>query len=298
MQLSEFRSELNSGVRHPVYVFYGPERYILNLYIKRMGDDVKRADSLKSALSFLTTKNLFTTTAPVVVLEDSKDAVDADWAKLVRSVVVGTLILVYSQIDKRVKFFKDAVTVEFTAPTHETLQMFVQDTLTLPQPVVDFLIDWCNQDAGMLDMACHQLSFCKEPITEGLIRRQIPRLPRDTTFAFVDAVCLRHARQAFDLYQAAPGLELKLLNVLYTRFKQLYLVSYYAHMSDSEISQQTHISFYVCGLLRGFLGVYSTSALLRIVEQIQALENGIKTGKYLLPLAFEALLISILQSPS
>lgn len=118
--------------------------------------------------------------------------------------------------------------------------------------------------------------------------------PYDAIFDLVDAILDRKVNKAFDLLQQAYDIgeaTLVMLSVLYNNAKAVLQVQTY---QGNNLSKATGLAPFQIHSAKKHVGKYDENALIYIVELIQKIEKGIKTGKMEDEFAMQYLLCHIL----
>lgn len=118
--------------------------------------------------------------------------------------------------------------------------------------------------------------------------------PYDAIFDLVDAILDRKVNRAFDLLQQAYAVgeaTMVMLSVLYNNAKAVLQVQTYR---GKDISKGTGLSVWQIKKAREHCGKYSDDDLIYIVQLVQKIESGIKSGAIEESFAIEYLLVHIL----
>lgn len=299
MNFIELKQELDSGKVRNFYIFTGPEKEVLNKYIKRVNEKPQRASSFKKVEPKLTTRNLFTP-KQTYVIEDDKDASEMDAKSLKKLVGNNTLILVYDKIDKRKKLFKTAKNdiVEFKRFTDQQLMWYVKKIIDVPDNVAEMIARYCGNDVARIENECHKLKFLDVDITEGHVKKLIVPPVEDRIFDMIDYVAKKKSHEAFQLYYDLIELKtspIQIVTLLYMKFKQVFLVQSYFNLPNVDIAGKTGMTFFQVNVSRQLVGAFTVEQILEYMKQIQQVEEDIKTGKVDQYVGMEALLINILK---
>lgn len=118
--------------------------------------------------------------------------------------------------------------------------------------------------------------------------------PYDAIFDLVDAILDRKVNKAFDLLQqsyAVGEATMVMLSVLYNNAKALLQVQSY---QGDNITKATGLTGWQIKQAKTHAGKYSESELIYIVQLIQKVESGIKTGRMEDEFAMQYLLTRIM----
>lgn len=118
--------------------------------------------------------------------------------------------------------------------------------------------------------------------------------PYDAIFDLVDAILDRDINRTFNLLQQSYEVgeaTMVMLSVLYTNAKALLQVQIY---KGNEITKATGLTGWQIKNVKHLVGKYSENELIYIVQLIQKIESGIKTGKMEDEFAMQYLLTHIM----
>jgi DNA polymerase III delta subunit len=218
------------------------------------------------------------------------------------------IILVYSAIDKRSKFYKrfsDNI-VEFERLTPNILTKYIQTNLPgMPPSDCARLCEVCGCNYSRILLECdkikqhysvhHALDYgatFQHLLQSGVIYQEISV----DTFAFSDAVLLRDiskiGKLLADLRKTATS-EVMVLALLYGGFRNVLM--YQGLGADkSNPAERTGLSAWQVHSAKEKSGHYSNSELVYELRTIRFAEKGIKTGQLDAEIALEYVLINIL----
>jgi DNA polymerase III subunit delta len=299
MKFSELKKELDEGKVRNVYIFTGPEKEVMNKYIKRIGPKNNKAKSFNEILPRLTTKNLFAS-KQVFVIEDDKGATEWDYEEIKKLVGSNIVIFVFKDIDKRKKLFKKAEKdiVEFKRFDESELVWFIQKIIDVPDNLAMLIARYCGNDVARIENECHKLSFLGKEITEEIVKELIHPPIEDRIFDMIDFVAKKKKQEVFKLYYDLLELKespIKIISLLYTKFKHVFLVQTYYNLQNVEIAGKTGLTFFQVNMARSLVGSFTLEELVSHMHKIQDLEVKIKTGQIDQYLGMENLLLDILR---
>lgn len=300
---AQLKNELDAGKLQNFYVFTGKEKEVMRKYIKRIGPDAKTIETLDSLWKNMFNTGLFSTGDKTFVMYNNKEIMELDLKEIVRSVGSHTLILVYDSIDKRTKFFKKVspFITEFEKFTSEQLAGIVQKRFPdIPDLLAQLIAQYSNNEVGRLELELDKLDNLPEGTKINiLLVRSIMTMPaEDKIFEMIDSVAKKDIRKSVMLYEDLLELKespIKIVSLLYTKFKQVFLVQSYKHLSNSDISKQTGIGVYPINFARDLIGHFSDEQLVQIMQKIQQTEVAMKTGQIDIQMGMDTLLIDILK---
>lgn len=295
---SQLRKELDSGKIGNFYVFTGEEKEVMRQYINRIAPDVQEMQTAEQLWKKLTNKGLFETQGQYI-LYNSEEVQSIAHDKLLRQIGANTLILVYDSIDKRKKFFKavDKYTTEFKKFEDKQLIGYIQSRVDIRPDLAFVIAKACNNDIGQIDIELHKLSHAGEITLELLEDVLVPMLD-DQIFEMIDAVAIKDGNKAFRIYydlmeqRESP---IKIISLLYMKFRQIFLVQSYFNLSEKEIMEKTGLNWGQIKFTRNVVGKFSAGEILDHLETIQEIEVAVKTGRVEMFTGTENLILNILK---
>lgn len=296
---SKLKKELDEGKKREFYVFVGEEKELIRRYIKRVDEKAITLDTLEQLMTRITSTGLFAEKS-TFVLKDNEEIQKVDIEKIVKRLRGNKLILVYSEIDRRKKFFKDVADyiIEFNKFTDNQLVAYIQKQLPISSELAYIIAKVCDNDIGRIEIEIHKLQHVGKDITIELLEDLLTAPAEDRIFEMIDSVASKNKQRAFDIYNDLIQLgesPIKIISLLYTKFKQLFLVQNYYSLPEHEIVNKTGLKYGQVMFTKKLVGAFSTGRLLSILKDIQKTEVAVKTGKEDTNLATEMLILRIFQ---
>lgn len=306
MKLHELQQQIISKSLDKLYIFYGEEVGIMDVYLQKIysvvNADVVRVETVQEAYTRMSQKKLSGGPRCFVVRDDKEFFKnDKVWSKVFSLVNTSSdfLILVYSSMDKRSKFYKqnsDKLT-EFEKLSADMLSKYIIKELPgMSTKEATQLAEMCECNYNRIMLECdkikqygyakseetHALSIdygvCMRKLVEqGIIYQPIG----DITFKFTDAILTRNfADTAEYLRQARLKAEpdIMVLSILYNGFKQILMVQGLGK-DQSEPVKRTGLTAWQVKMAKEKQGHYSISELINALKIIRFAEKGIKTGQ-------------------
>lgn len=298
MELIDLKKQLQTKAVQSFYIFAGEETGIMKMYLHQLSKTVNRSieyvDTVQAAFE-ITSRSGLVHTSKMYVVQDDKSFLKAEnlWKRVGKGLKKDTLVLLYSKIDKRSKFFKENDYVAFNPMPAQVLSKYVSKATGMNSDNAEKLAEVCEcsynrcmtecdkinsylsyrqsvGDATTPDMAFRLL------LSEGVIYQPIG----DITFQIVDAIMDRNNVKRIEhmLMQARVIKEPRLLSLslLYNNFRNLLM---YQSLSDkSQASEVAGLTAFEIRNARKRENVYSMSEVGRALTIIQSLEFGIKAG--------------------
>ena len=309
MNVSDVKQQIKAKSLDNYYVFTGDELEVMNIFVKKIADvagaKINRADTLSSVFSKMQNKT-FLSAKTCYVIRDDKEYLSAEdiWPQLEGykdspfeegQILQGDniVIMLYSDIDKRSKFYKhsqDRIVV-FDALTDENLKREIQKRIALSDKNCDILIDICEHNLGIILNEVDKIrnyisgdrpdgkSMTYDQSFEQLLNDGTIHQPaRDCIWDFVDAVLMRKKKQAFGLLEEALEFGnpvLTMISVLYKDTKQLLQVQ---GCQSSDVSGSTGLSGWDIKRAKGRINKFSNGELVNAMKVIRNTEKDIKSG--------------------
>lgn len=324
MTLAELQKQIVSKKIDKTLLLYGEEVAIMDIYLdkiyKVLGCDVVHADTVQEVYPKLVQKRITSSAPRCFIVRDDKEflKVEKEWAKVFNAVDSGsdTLILIYSSVDKRTKFYKShqARFCEFGKLNSSILGGYVSKLL--PGLSKDECVRFaevceCNYSRILLeaDKVKHYVNFLvstealeadevnystaiKCLLEDGVIYRPIG----DITFLFTDAILTRNYKDTAKYLKQAKAIgesEILTLSVLYSGFKQILMVQGLGR-NQSEPVKRTGLTAWQVKMAKEKQGHYSISELVNALKVIRDVEKGIKTGTIDADVAVEYVIVNIM----
>lgn len=311
MKLHELQQQIVSKSLDKLYIFYGEEVGIMDVYLSKIysviGADIVRVETVQEAYVKMSQKRLSGGPRCFVVRDDKEFFKnDKVWSKVFSLVNNSSdfLILVYSSMDKRSKFYKqnaDNLT-EFAKLSPEMLAKYIQKELDgIDTESALKLAEVCECNYNRIMLECDKIKNyvrgrASELLTDGLYDDSMTYAKAlrillntgiiyqpigDITFKFTDAILTRNfAETAEYLRQARLKAEpdIMVLSILYNGFKQILMVQGLGK-DQSEPAKRTGLTPWQVKLAKEKQGHYTIPELINALKIIRFAEKAIKTGQ-------------------
>jgi DNA polymerase III delta subunit len=288
VELAELKNSILNRKLNNFYIFTGDELGLIDLYLSEMKKVLKcqeeRQENVYDYISTGRIKSFIPVGNKLVIIREDKKFTTQEeiWDKLFRR--RGNVVLIYSSIDKRSKFYKkfEEYTVTFDRVDKSILKPKVRSLIGLNDKNIDILLDCCQMDYARILLEIDKLKLFKEYdvdklfikfVNEGAIYREIP----DSIFNFSDAVINRNKAKSFREYEncrltAEPNI--RLLSVLYNNFRQQIGFQ----MSKSPTPESTGLNSFILNLCRNRANKYTNKELIRALTLLRKIDTAVKTG--------------------
>lgn len=296
MDLISLKANIRTNSFEKFYIFTGPEWKVMNVYLDQMakvtGYEIKKFDSIQELGKKLHSSNFLCNTE-ICVFYNCKEIISSDDAQkqidTIESKIKHIFIFVFSEIDKRTKFYKkyqDKIIVFDTLKT-ETLMKYVEKEIPLKEGNAKKLIEVCENEYGRMLLEIDKIKrYAKASNSEDydkifnqlLEDNAIYQPPKDAVFAFVDAVLKNKKKLAYKLLEETYDCgeaTLVILTNLYNGTKQVLQVQTYG---GDNLSNASGLTPFQIKLAKERLGYYREDELIRLMKIVRETEVGIKRG--------------------
>jgi len=313
MVLHELQKQIVAKQLDKLYIFTGQEVGIMDIYLKKLldiiGGTTVRPDSVLEAYNKMSQRRI-SGGSRCFIVRDDKEFLKQEklWDKFFLGINSSPdyIILIYSTMDKRSKFYKsqtDKLT-EFAKLTEAILVKYIQKEIRLSAKNATELAVICECDYSRVLLECdkiNQFSIGTDNThdasyellkSEGAIYQPIG----DITFKFTDAIALRdYKATARYLMQAKQKQEpeIMVLSVLYNSFKQMLLVQGLGP-NATDAAKRTGLTPWQVKLANEKKGHYTLSELISAIKVIRFAEKSIKIGQLDADVALEYVIVNIM----
>lgn len=293
MKVTDVKKQILNKQLDNFYIFTGDEIEAQRIYINKISEvsglELKYVDSISDIYGKLKNRS-FVQKYYCYVLIDDKDLLTNEKAwEVVNHTGNNILILVLTNYDKRLKFykkFKDRY-VDFEYLPEHILIRHIQREIALNHENCISLISLCKSDYRLIQLEinkikayCGENKDCNIAFTELDQSKTLIHPAKDAIFDFVEAVLRRQEKTAFELLEHCYGVgesNLVLLSVLYSTCKQTLQVQ---SCESRDICSATGLTSWQVNKAKDRRYYYSNSELIYLMRLIREVEVGIKTGKF------------------
>lgn len=315
MDVSALKAKIKTNQLPKYLIFSGPEWKVQQIYIEQIakvtGKKICRIESIKDIFEHLNNRSIVQMSYIYVVRDDKELMQNEELQERIESVLKNNmLILLLTNIDKRTRFYKafNASIIEFERLSDSTLKKYTLKEIKLSESDLERLINICEHDYGRILLEIDKIKRYRDFYNEGSSNEVEPdqvlewllkdgtiyEPPYDAIFDLVDAILDRKVNLAFDLLQQAYEVgeaTMVMLSVLYTNAKAVLQVQTY---KGDKITEGTGLTGFQIKNAKSHVGKYSEKDLIYILQLIQKVESGIKTGTIEDEFAMQFLLTHIL----
>lgn len=314
MLIQELQKSIIDKDNKHIYFFTGEEIYVRDVYIQHIVDTFSndlpvRCETVSQAMGHIQ-KPRISGSVRVFIVSDDKTYTKEEkaWQTVNNAVINGTdiLILTYSSIDKRSKFYKQHkdIICEFEKLSDELLFKYISKDIDLSDDNINKLISLCGGNYNRIRLEEDKIKQyaecmncdCNTAFTEllncGVIYEEIG----DITFRFIDSILYHNMDDILKYKIQAKKIkepELLTLSVLFKSLVNIYQVQSLPK-NTKDISKKLSLTPWQIKLAREKSGIYSNDDIIYILKLITKLEQGIKMGKIDSAIAIDYLLINML----
>src|SRR5699024_3014975 len=300
-KLNTVKNEIEKGKLSKLYIFVGDERRIIDTYIKRISENYQTVSNYGQMITNLRNKGLFNQSG-CYVLNNNKEITEQDFKAFEASIKNDIVILTYDEMDKRKKFFKDADKYITTVNKLNDMDVmkYIKDELNrdIPEMLVYAIAMACGNDLYRIDNELNKLRYIDE-IDINVLSDLITPIPDDEIFKMIDSIAKKESDNAMEIYYDLLYMgesEIKIIHLLYMKYKQLLLVGSYINENNNEIMNKTGLTYYQVKNTRNMLQRFMTPKnMLSNLRKIHETEINIKTGKEDIKLSTENLLLELMK---
>ena len=318
MDVSTLKSHIKLKTIPKVLIFSGPEWKVQEIYINQIAKvtakEVKRIDSVSSIYTYLRNRS-FVGHSFIYIVRDDKELMQNEKLQAKIESVLGDNILIHilTSVDKRTKYYKafKASIIEFNTLSDAMLKKYALKELKLSESDLQRLIDICEHDYGRMLLEIDKIKWyqkstefsewnghgclsthdCfKNLVADGTIYEP----PYDAIFDLVDAILDRKVNKAFNLLQQSYEVgeaTMVMLSVLYNNAKAVLQVQSYR---GDNLSKSTGLTGWQIKNAKAHVNKYRDGELIYILQLVQKVEKGIKTGRMEDEFAMQYLLTHIM----
>lgn len=269
-----------------LYILTGPEIGLQNIYIKQILKQRPgaRKESVESIISKLkTTTSLFNQCVDTTyIIRDDLEVVKNEkiWDILDGIDEHVTLILLYTDLNKKSKFYKkykDNV-IEFEKMTTQQLYNVVHNQLNGTKSMINYFIESCDNDYNTILNNIDKFKRCGlEKLDKNNIDKIVHRIEPGDVFKLLDYVIAQDTKAINELNNllASGCSELMIMSMLANRIQQVIIIIGYADKPN--IDEYTGINKWVCKNILKINKIHP-NGLLQALRIVKHYDKYIKTG--------------------
>ena len=313
MNLIELKQSLSKKDIHEMYVFYGDEYAIMEIYIKNICKsvpcDVRVSDSVKSVYKTLSTKSLLDTGRVIYIIRDDKDFLTQEsmWLDINKRLLLKntTIILKYHSLDSRGKFVKQfgEYITKFDLLTTDILLKYIKKELNLKEEYCRLLVDICKNNYGRILLEINKVknisnyyNLSDDDSFKLAINANIFSIEaEDVVTDLVDSIMTRNKKLVVKLLQESKehgDNDMMLLSYLHNAVKSVLQIQ--TAGTESDLGKVTGLSGYQIKSAYKYVNRYTCEELINFMKYIKYCESSIKNGAIIQDMIIDYLLINVL----
>lgn len=303
--MQDLKQEIERGKLRSLYVFTGPEVGLMRVYIsqivERSGLKREGIDDIASIYAKLGQGGVFKESKVYVCYED-QDILKQEkaWSRLKDSLGKDILILVYEQLDKRTKFYKQMGAIEFKSLDKDLLAPQLAFEYAMDEGLAHALIERVGVDYALLKVELDKAQVIAREqnisINEAYYKGQDAFIENNNKdiFNLVNLVCRGVIQESYkQWYVMRKDISpIALLALLYRQFRTMLLVQA-CGANFKEAQKRTTLTAYEIRFALEKLGGYSLQELKRNLRVIAGADRRIKQGELPQDLAIPFVLLEI-----
>lgn len=291
MNLADLQTDIRENNLKDVYVFLGSEIEVMHIYLDAIKLPTLRVETVREAVRLANTSSLMDNGSKVYVVFNDEEYLKQEkvWSNL--NLGKNKLILMYSELDKRSKFYKQHkdLVIEFAKLSKEILRKYIKQKIELSDTAIDELIDITYSDYSRILLEIDKMNhYCPDVknktgafetlVCDGTIYVE----EKDVEFKYIEAILTRNVKDA--LYYGNLCLKYKLsdlyiLAILYNNFRHILMVQGLGK-NLTGATERTGLTYWQIEQAKKRLDYYDIDEIKNILTVIQDLESGIKRGYY------------------
>lgn len=322
--MDKLRQDMKRRQFEKVYLLYGAESYLVQLYKKQLkealvGDDAMNFNcytgkgiSLQEVSDTVATMPFFADRR-LVLIEDSGlfKSSNEEWESLIRSIPDGSyLIFAEQEADKRTRLYKAVKECGYCCEmarqtqaqlTQWCLRGFGQSGLKITGPALESFLNKTGDD--MENIRCEMeklICYCmgKEGITEDDVEAVCTERINNRIFDMTQAAAQGNTALALELYDDLLALKepgMRILFLLARQMNQLLCIKEMeaARQSRDQMAASLKVRPFVVGKLLSQARAFTTKQLKACVENCVSMEAAVKRGNMNERIAVEMVLLAV-----
>ena len=313
MNIVDLKKSIDSNNIGNFYIFTGEEYVILEEYIKiicnKANTKILSSQSVLSVYKSLSVKSLIGNEKCIYIIRDDKEFITAEsmWTDIKRKLKVkGTiLILKYSSIDQRSKFYKtfaEDITV-FDRLSPNILLKYIKKDIDLNNENCEYLLNVCGSDYGRIRLeidkiknACQYFNLKPDDCFKMCKSSNLFYIePEGETMELIDGIMTRNYKLVYKLLTESKRRndnQFLIFTMLHNNAKAVLQVQLAGN--DGDVQKSTGLNGFQVKSAYKYVNRYSCEELVRMLKYIKYCDSGIKQGLMSEDMAVDYLLVNIL----
>lgn len=295
MNLMELKKSISEKRMNKLYIFSGEETAILKIYLNKLSNlfegTVINAESLASISTNLKSNSLIRTGNTMYIIRDDKTvtATEKIWEPLKNGTFQrnNVIVLVYTTIDKRGKFYKDFsdYIVFFEHLSTDILMKYVAKEVTLSNDRSSYLVNICKNNYNTILLETDKIrnlskhkNITHNEAFDMCVRNNAFYIPPDgEVFDLLNAILSQNIKETYAQLQKFTqrgDSPIGVLSLLHTNIKAILQVQ--CAQGYSNLGQITGLNGFQIKNAQQFQNKYTDSELIRMIKIVRFCEKCIK----------------------
>ena len=311
MNILDLQKDIVSKNLKNIYIFYGPENALIELYIKRIRsifNSFISCDNCQALIGNLSGNSLFKTDKELYVIRGDKDFQTSEvyWDLMNKASKKEIFaIFKYVSVDQRSKFFKkfSDFCVEFDYMSPDILKKHIKKDIAISDSDCDYLIKICKKDYGRIlnevdkvqnAAKAYKLSDSdafKMCYNSGVFYEE----PEDVAYDLVSSILSRNIKSIYSLLNESERRgdnPIMILSLIHSNIKAVLQVQTLA--DNKNISDATGLTPFQVKNAKKYVGRYTDKELCRFIQYINYVDKSIKNGVISSDMSLDYLLLNVL----
>lgn len=295
MNLMELKKDLSDKKLQKLYIFTGEEIAILRIYLGKLSKlfpgQTFEVDALSGITSRLKSNSLINTKKSMYIIRDDRTVLTAE--KIWKSLKSGTfqngnvIVLVYSSIDKRGKFYKEFADniVHFEHLSEDVLLKYIAKECDIDKKKASYLINICSNDYNMILLETDKIKNLAKSLNIShneafdmcLKNNAFYIPPEGEIFDLLNSILSGNVRDTYSqlqMFERRGDSPIAVLSLLHNNLKAVLQVQ--CTQGYSNIGQITGLNGFQIKNAQRFCNLYTEQELIRMIKINRFCEKCIK----------------------
>ena len=317
--LLKLKKQLKEGILAPLYVFYGEEDYLREMYVDRVKDCVpdggfpdfnnikiegrdvafSEYDDAWESFPMMTEKKLIhIKDSGIFQLKSGKDEASTEekkefWTEKFKRISDDTVVIFdETSVDKRSALYKAAAkvgtVVEFTYLSEADLvtwvvKQFLNAKKKISKENAYYLITICDSGLASINNEIKKLiDFCDEEIYKTDIDRVVAKSMEVIVFELTDAIMLGNTQKAMETLADLKTVKENVFTLIYlmlSTFEKMLRVKLMNGAPQAEVASEIGVSLFVARKYINSAKGFSEDSLVWMLRRVAEIDLAIKEGR-------------------
>lgn len=295
MNLMELKKDLSDKKLQNLYIFTGEEIAILRIYLGKLSKlfpgQTFEVDTLSGITSRLKSNSLINTKKSMYIIRDDRTVLTAE--KIWKSLKSGTfqngnvIVLVYSSLDKRSKFYKEFADniVHFEHLSEDVLLKYIAKECDIDKKKASYLINICSNDYNMILLETDKIKNLAKSLNIShneafdmcLKNNAFYIPPEGEIFDLLNSILSGNVRETYSqlqMFERRGDSPIAVLSLLHNNLKAVLQVQ--CTQGYPNIGQITGLNGFQIKNAQRFCNLYTEQELIRMIKINRFCEKCIK----------------------